>query len=156
MSDVPIDDPNAPAGWRTMKDGSRVVITRAEALEIHADLEKRLAERAERLPDERSAICAMFDAYDRLRELGWREAIYCPKDGSSFEVIEAGSTGIFRAHYEGEWPKGSWWLEDGGDVWPSRPILHRLYPEDEAKRKAAMEAARERYRAECESAGESV
>jgi hypothetical protein len=94
--------------------------------------EERAAGRAARMPDERSAIHAMVEAFMRLKELGWNDAIYCPKDGSSFNVIEPGSTGIFRAHYEGEWPKGSWSLEDGGDLWPSRPILFRLYPDDAA------------------------
>ena len=123
-------------------------ITRAEADAIIAEVNARRAARAAAMPDEKSAIKTMFDAFDRLRELGWREAVYCPKDGSPFEVIEPGSTGIFRCHYEGEWPDGSWWLECDGDIYPSRPILFRLYPEDEAKRKAAMEAARVRYQEE--------
>jgi len=53
--------------------------------------------------------------------------IYCPKDGTTFNVLEAGSTGIFVAHYEGEWPTGSWWIHDEeyGDLSPSRPILFK-------------------------------
>jgi len=65
----------------------------------------------------------MHDAFEGLKANGWKEAIYCPKDGSSFLAVEAGSTGVFRCHYEGVWPHGHWWLEDNGDLWPSRPIL---------------------------------
>ena len=86
------------------------------------------AEQAERMPDDKAALNQMHDAYTRLEKLGWRSAIYCPKDGSPFDAIEAGSTGIFTCHYEGEWPSGSWWMEDGGDLWPSRPILFRARP----------------------------
>ena len=87
--------------------------------------EKRLAD----MPTEKDALDVLFQAYTRLRELGWNDAIYCPKDGSAFDVIEAGSTGIHTAHYEGAWPKGSWWVRDAGDLWPSRPILFRLAPD---------------------------
>lgn len=84
------------------------------------------AAQAERMPDDAAALAQMQDAYSRLEKLGWRNAIYCPKDGSVFDAIEAGSTGIHTCHYEGEWPKGSWWVRDGDDLWPSRPILFRL------------------------------
>lgn len=124
-------------GHKTLHDGTRVPLTEAEAKQLWEDMERSRAERAARLPDERSALLAMFDAYDRLKELGWREAIYCPKDGSTFQVIEAGSTGVHCAHYDGEWPKGRWWIHDAdGDLSPSRPILFKLYPEDQAKEDA--------------------
>jgi hypothetical protein len=84
--------------------------------------------RAEKMPDERAAILQMFEAVQRLKELGWNDAIYCPKDGSEFDAIEAGSTGIHRCHYEGKWPDGHWWVADNGDLWPSRPILFRKTP----------------------------
>lgn len=141
-----------PAGWMTMKDGTRRTIYRAEADAMIARIDQQQAERAAKMPDEKTALSVMHDAYVRLGELGWRCASYCPKDGSSFQVIEAGSTGIFRAHYQGEWPTGTWWLEDEGDLWPSRPILFRLYPEDQAKEDARWLAAREAYQAECQAA----
>lgn len=136
-------------GHMTMADGSHVPLSAEQAKAIWDESERHRAERAARLPDEKSAISAMFDAYDRLRELGWSEACYCPKDGSGFQVIEPGSTGVHHAHYDGQWPKGTWWIHDtDGDLSPSRPILFRLYPEDEAKRKAKMAEAVARYRAE--------
>ena len=75
--------------------------------------------------DTRAAAQALLGAYERLRALGWQEIMYCPKDGSWFEAIEAGSCGIHRCQYSGEWPKGHWWISDGGDLWPSKPILWR-------------------------------
>ena len=80
------------------------------------------AKRAKRMPTEQDAIKELFQAWLRLKELGWQEAMYCPKDGSEFLVIEAGSTGIHRCVYLGKWPKGGYWI-DGGS--PSHPILFR-------------------------------
>lgn len=88
-------------------------------------IDSAVKERAKRLPDEPAAIAAMVDAYSRLKELGWNDAIYCPKDGTWFDVIEVGSTGIHRCQYIGEWPDGSWWISDGGDLYPSYPTLWR-------------------------------
>ena len=86
--------------------------------------------RASKMPDEAAALSQMFEAWLRLKELGWQEAVYCPKDGSIFSAIEAGSTGIHKCNYTGEWPDGHWWLYDG-DVWPSRPILWRPRRDDD-------------------------
>jgi hypothetical protein len=83
---------------------------------------------AEMMPTERDAIEILHAAYSRLKKLGWSDAIYCPKDGSEFDAIEAGSTGIHKCHYSGEWPDGSWWIAEAGDLWPSRPILYRRTP----------------------------
>jgi len=101
-------------------------LTRAEAEALMAAAERAREDRATKMPDERAAIRAMQDAYLRLKELGWNDVVYCPKDGSTFKAIELGSTGIFDCHYDGEWPKGSWWLRDGGDLWPSHPSLFRM------------------------------
>jgi hypothetical protein len=81
-----------------------------------------------RTPEEKAALDAMWQQYDALRKLGWRDAIYCPKDGSVFLSISAGSTGIHECHYDGEWPKGTWWVHDGGNLWPARPILWKPLP----------------------------
>jgi hypothetical protein len=50
------------------------------------------------------------------------------KDGSRFLAIEAGSTGVYPCYYQGEWPKGSWWAEAHGDLWPARPVLWKPMP----------------------------
>ena len=112
-------------GHVTLDDGSHIPLTKDGAAALWHKIEQHEADLAARLPDDAACLDTMCDAYHRLGKLGWSNAIYCPKDGSSFEVIEAGSTGIFRAHYSGKWPDGTWWVEDGGDLWPSRPILWR-------------------------------
>jgi hypothetical protein len=122
-------------------------LTRAEADALWEAAEKAKAERTARMPDEQSAIRAMFDAWQRLKELGWNDPMYCPKDGSHFQVIEPGSTGIHDGNYMGEWPKGAWWVYDG-DVWPSHPVLFKLYPEDQAKEDERRAAARAKFAAE--------
>ena len=98
--------------------------------------------RAALMPTEQDAIKMMAEAFTRLKDLGWREAIYCPKDGSTFDAIEPGSTGIHPTHYSGEWPTGSWWCEGGGDLWPSRPCLYRPSTEELAERERRIEAFR--------------
>jgi hypothetical protein len=94
---------------------------------------------------EQDAIRLMHDCYTRLKQLGWNDPIYCPKDGSEFDVVEAGSTGIHKAHYSGEWPSGSWWIAEAGDLWPSRPTLYRvtereIAARDELRRRFAEDA----------------
>ena len=90
------------------------------------NIENEDKKRVRDMPTEQDAINAMFSAWLRLKELGWRDACYCPKDGSVFQVIEAGSTGIFDCHYEGEWPKGRWWIHADNDLCPSRPVMFKL------------------------------
>ena len=81
--------------------------------------------RAVAMPTEQDALHQLTQAYHRLTELGWSNPIYCPKDGSPFDVIEAGSSSIHPASYWGEWPTGGWFAHDGGDSYPSRPTLYR-------------------------------
>lgn len=112
-------------GYKTLTDGRSVPLRRSEADEIMRRVDAARQRRSEQMPDERAALNAMMDAWLRLKELGWKEAIYCPKDGSLFNVIEAGSSGIHVAHYEGKWPGGGWLVHADNDLWPSRPILWR-------------------------------
>lgn len=93
-----------------------------------AAIEAREAASASEMPTDHDALAVLQKAYTRLEALGWRNAIYCPKDGTTFEVIEAGSTGVHDCVYEGKWPDGCWWILADGDMWPSRPILFRLKP----------------------------
>lgn len=72
---------------------------------------------------ERDLLVQMFTAFDALRKMGWREAVYAPKD-TPIELIEAGSTGIFLGRRD----DAGFWVFDGGDTWPSRAILFRLPP----------------------------
>lgn len=120
-------------------------LTRREADALWERAEAAKAKREADMPDEQSAIRAMWEAFQRLKELGWREAMYCPKDGSAFKAIEPGSSGVHDCQYQGEWASGSWWVSDGGDMWPSHPCLFKLYPEDQVKEDARFEAARKRF-----------
>ncbi len=100
-------------------------LTRAEADAMWEAAEASKKQRAEQMPDERAAIDMLFSAWLRLKELGWNDAMYCPKDGSEFDVIEPGSTGIHKCRYHGEWASGHFCVYDAGDEWPSHPILFR-------------------------------
>lgn len=123
------EDGQRVVGHKTFRDGNNGFrhepLTADEAGEIMKEIDAARERRAAAMPDERSAIDAMFEAWQRLKELGWKEAIYCPKDGTTFDAIEAGSSGIQTCYYEGKWPNGHWWVMDEGDLWPSRPILYR-------------------------------
>lgn len=122
--------PDTVVGHKTIGDGKgghrHEPLTRSEADCIIAAADAAKADRTARFPTEEAAIRGMWDAYQRLRELGWREAIYCPKDGTYFDAIEAGSTGVHDCTYHGEWPTGGWWVADDNDLWPSHPTLYRL------------------------------
>lgn len=98
----------------------------SEAKEIMARVEAAEAKRNELMPDEDSAIRMMMDAHTRLKDFGWHDAIYCPKDGSVFKVLEPGSTGKHDCIYQGDWPNGSWWIVADGDMCPSRPVLFKV------------------------------
>jgi hypothetical protein len=117
-------------GHKTLRDGSHEPLTRAEADEIMSRCDEADKRRAEAMPTEQSAIDAMMDAYIRLKEFGWRDVIYCPKDGSPFDAIEFGSSGIHECHYSGDWPDGSWWIHEAGDLWPSHPSLFKARTPD--------------------------
>lgn len=100
-----------------------------------ADIEAGKRHRAEMMPTEQDAILVMFKAWERLKELGWREAVYAPRDGRALEFIEAGSTGIHPGHRDEKYT----WLHEAGDLWPSHPILFREPPARAAIAKAEGE-----------------
>lgn len=131
-------------------------LTRAEADALWEACERERENRAARMPNEQAAIRALFDAWQRLKELGWNDGRYCPKDGTHFRVIELGSTGIFDCVCGGEWPDRTWTTFDGLDAYPSSraPAMFRLYPEDEAAYKARMKEAADKHQAERARGGE--
>lgn len=105
--------------------GVTSAIDKAAIKRLFKQLQQQEKDRAKEMKTEHAALRVMFSAYQRLKDLGWREACYCPKDGSTFYVIEPGSTGIHVAHYQGEWPKGTWLIHADNDLCPSRPILFK-------------------------------
>jgi hypothetical protein len=110
-------------------------LTRAEGEALWQSAKEAERLRAERMPDEQAAIHALCDAHQRLRELGWKEPQYCPKNGTNFKVIELGSTGIFDCYYQGEWPDGLYMVSDDRDIYPTSTgvAMFKLLPEDQAK-----------------------
>lgn len=97
---------------------------------VVAEYEREKAKRASEMPTMQDCLLRLLSAKERLREFGWNDGIYAPKDGTLFEVIEFGSTGIFNCHYDGEWPDGYWMTSDGRDLYPSSsaPLMYRLKP----------------------------
>jgi hypothetical protein len=65
-------------------------------------------------------------AWDRLQDLGWKDIVYCPKDGTPFEVICAGDLEVRDAFYAGDWPTGTWFVLCEGDAYPDMPLCFRL------------------------------
>jgi hypothetical protein len=100
------------------------------AEELWTDVQRIRTERAEQFPEFKDCLLTMLMAKDRLREFGWNDGMYAPRDGTVFEVIEFGSTGVFDCYYEGEWADGYWMVSDGMDLYPSRsvPLMFRLKP----------------------------
>lgn len=86
-------------GTMRMADGSRKAMTAEEAKVLWDAIKTTQKNRAEHLPDARSCLTALYSAKERLRELGWRESTYCPRDGSVFAVCEIGSTGMWTAFF---------------------------------------------------------
>ncbi len=122
------DDPVVGHKTFLSKEGGfrHLPLLQSEADAILKKCDEEDARRKELMPDESTAIRMMFDAWLRLKQLGWKEAIYCPKDGSVFDAIEPGSTGIHHCNYQGEWPNGSWWTHSEDDVFPSHPVLFKV------------------------------
>ena len=133
-------------GHKTLADGTHVALSADEAKALWEACEAARAKTEADMPTEHAALNELSRAFHRLKDFGWREAIYCPKDGSEFEVIEAGSTGIFRCRYDGAWPDGMWMTFDDGDVYPSSrpPLMFRLLPEAQAAYDRKMREAAKR------------
>jgi hypothetical protein len=107
----------------------------ADALLRQIDADKQ--GRAERMPTEQDAIRVMFEAWQRLKELGWREGRYMPTTGERHAGIQCGSTGIHAMtaeRPEGVFARTTWTTYDG-DIWPSSvpPVLFRPWKETDVQ-----------------------
>lgn len=104
-------------------------LTKEETGELWRLAKARESWRAEIMPDEQTAINMLFEAYQRLRELGWKESMYAPRDRSKLRLIEVGSTGIHEGYCEdrpsSKFPLKWFWLYGNDDLWPSSPILFK-------------------------------
>lgn len=144
------------SGSARLSDGSRVALTPDEAKALWDATEAAQAKAITDFPDEQTALREISRAMQRLRDFRWRDGIHCPKDGSEFEIIKAGSTGIFRCQYDGQWPDGMWLTFADDDIYVSSrpPLMFRLLPEAQAEHDRKMKAAAERWAEECAAAGE--
>lgn len=100
-----------------------------DAAAILASVDAAREARAQRMPTEQDAIRQMFDAWQRLKELGWRDGRYLPSTGERYAGIQNGSTGIHAVTAErGDGPFApTMYFTHDGDLWPSRipPVLFR-------------------------------
>ena len=81
----------------------------------------------------------MHDAWAGLKQCGWKEAIYAPKDGTRFLSIEAGSTGVFPCYWmDNKLNGGGFWSEAHGDLWPANPVLWKPLPSNVEVRGCAL------------------
>lgn len=132
-------------GHLTLEDGRHVPLTADMASALWDASRAEQEARATAMPTEQDAIRQLMQAQHRLRELGWNDPCYCPKDGSEFDVITRGSSGIFKCAYVGQWPNGSWWTSDGTDVYGGEPFLYRVTEREKAMRAAlAAQFAKDR------------
>lgn len=155
-----MDKPDDIVGHKTLDTGERdkhglpvyrhEPLTRVEGEALWEAAKAAEAKRAVDMPTEQDAINVMFSAWQRLKELGWREGVYSPRDGSVFKTVELGSTGIFDCDCHGEWPDCTWTTYDSHDAYPSSkpPAMFKLLPEAQAEYDAKKAAARERYQRE--------
>lgn len=135
-----MSDPNEIVGHKTISTGKtdpatgfpimrHEPLTKTEADALWKRAEESKEARARLMPTEQDAVRAMWQAYQRLRELGWKETMYrSDSSRGAQQIIEPGSSGIHVGHYDGEWPKGSWWAHSDGDLWPSSPCLAKDLP----------------------------
>jgi hypothetical protein len=107
-----------------------------DAESILAAHEAAKQRRAEAMPTEQDAIRAMYAAWTRLKELGWRDGRYMPTDGERFAGIQSGSTGIhaFTADRREGLEPPMYFIHDG-DLWCSYtpPVLFRPWREDDVQ-----------------------
>jgi len=117
--------PDPIVGHKTFADGLHgyrhepLRQSEAEAIIAASDMAKE--KRASDMPTEEDAAAAMWSAYQRLKELGWRETCYGPTN-EVVRLIEPGSSGIHEGSRWKPWPEKTWWID--GD-WPSNPCLFK-------------------------------
>lgn len=111
-------------GHKTFRDGDSFrhePLRQSEASAILAACDAAKAKRAADMPTEEDAASAMFQAWYRLKELGWRETCYGPTN-ENVRLIVSGSSGIHQGIRFNPWPDKTWWID--GDC-PSNPCLFK-------------------------------
>ena len=143
-----MDKPDDIVGHKTFHDGDgyrHEPLTRVEADQILAAVDAARERRAATFPTPEACARGLWDAWYRLKELGWKEARYAPPDGREKQTVSIGSSGIHsarcmaRTDREGEnW----WWADEAGDTWPHSPTLYLPDEQETTEYNARMEKAR--------------
>lgn len=122
--------PNPIVGHKTLSNGDgtfrREPLCQIEADEIMRKIEEANQRRAELMPTEQDAVRMMCNAFQRLKELGWKETMYGPTN-HEVQLIENGSSGVHRGMRWNEWPEKTWWIDNDS---PSNPCLFKPIPAD--------------------------
>ncbi len=150
--------PDDIVGHKTLRDAKGRLyhepLTRAESDEIMSRIDAAKAKRAADMPTSEDAVRVLWDAWYRLKELGWQDPRYAPIDGRTKKVIELGSTGMHNGTCEpkegregGKW----WWVHDEHDTYPCTPIFYLPDEQEATEREARFAKAREKFRADRES-----
>lgn len=109
-----------------------VQVTKEQFEQIIAASEAKELAMVAAMPTEQDAIDALFNTYQRLKQMGWKEMPgMAPLGTKSFLSITVGSTGQFVTLPMGE--RQSYFVEDGNDLWPATPILWKPLPAKEEK-----------------------
>lgn len=104
-----------------------IQVSQKEFDQLLHEIKQDKRSRAEKMPTEKDAIKLIFEAYLRLKELGWQDMTYAPRDGSTFSIIEAGSTGIHPCFDFGQ-GSGDWMSPADGDLYHIRPMMFKPAP----------------------------
>ena len=121
-------------GHKTFSDGHggfrHEPLTKAEADALWARAQELKEKRASDYPDAQACVNAIWDACQRLEELGWKLARLAPQDRKVRQTISLGSTGIHDAYCEQApepiSPRHWWWHQsEDGDLWPHEPIYFK-------------------------------
>lgn len=115
------------------------IATQEQAEAILDAIRKSDAEREASMPTYQAALHQALSARERLKKLGWRDGIYCPKDGTSFALVEWGSTGVHPGHYMGEWPTGDVYCNDF--MVPPHAIMWKALDKLSDDERAALDAS---------------
>ncbi len=99
-------------------------LRKSEADAMLAACDESDRRRSEAMPTEQDAVNALWEAYQRLRELGWQETAYAHSlkaEGVESQLIELGSSGIHVGYYHKTNDQDVWWI--GPEGCPSHPCL---------------------------------
>lgn len=132
-----MSDPDEIVGHKTFGTGDLLhpfrhePLTRKEGDALWGRVQELEAKRATDMPTEQDAVKTLWNAWQRLKELGWEDSNYAHKlkqDGLESSLIELGSSGIHVGYYHKVNDHDVWWIGPEGS--PSHPCLVKPLPRD--------------------------